>query len=195
MIRSHKKSPLYKIKYYYTQQVTTTSFSTFLCFALVSQYTTDFELKQLIQNTIWQVVNCSTPANYFHALRRQVYRVSRKPLINFTPKSFLKLRLCVSSFKDMDEGTSLSGRLSQVNKVNIFFWTPVRVYSKQKTSPVKYCWCNVSLRIWFWNMCDNQCLNPRGSWSRVCWWKKCTIISRIHIQLVDLKFLLHYLVN
>jgi 2-oxoglutarate dehydrogenase E1 component len=44
----------------------------------------------------WQVVNCTTPANYFHALRRQVRRNFRKPLIVFTPKSLLRHKLAVS---------------------------------------------------------------------------------------------------
>ncbi len=43
-----------------------------------------------------QVVNCTTPANYFHALRRQVHRVFRKPLIVMTPKSLLRHKACVS---------------------------------------------------------------------------------------------------
>ena len=37
-----------------------------------------------------QVVNCTTPANYFHALRRQMHRDFRKPLIVMTPKSLLR---------------------------------------------------------------------------------------------------------
>ena len=44
----------------------------------------------------WQIVNCSTPANYFHVLRRQLLRDFRKPLIVVAPKSLLKLRSCVS---------------------------------------------------------------------------------------------------
>ncbi|MEO0393653.1 MAG: 2-oxoglutarate dehydrogenase E1 component, partial [Pseudomonadota bacterium] len=43
-----------------------------------------------------QVVNCTTPANYFHALRRQVHRKFRKPLIVMTPKSLLRHKSCVS---------------------------------------------------------------------------------------------------
>ena len=43
-----------------------------------------------------QVVNCTTPANYFHALRRQVHRNFRKPLIVMTPKSLLRHKLAVS---------------------------------------------------------------------------------------------------
>ena len=39
-----------------------------------------------------QVVNCTTPANYFHALRRQMHRAFRKPLIVMTPKSLLEIK-------------------------------------------------------------------------------------------------------
>ncbi len=45
----------------------------------------------------WQIVNASTPANYFHALRRQMVRNFRKPLIMLTPKSLLRHKSCVSS--------------------------------------------------------------------------------------------------
>jgi len=53
-----------------------------------------------------QVVNCTTPANYFHALRRQVHRDFRKPLIVMTPKSLLRHKRAVSFFKDMTPDTS-----------------------------------------------------------------------------------------
>ncbi len=53
-----------------------------------------------------QVVNCTTPANYFHVLRRQIHRNFRKPLIVFTPKSLLRHKLCVSSLADMATGSS-----------------------------------------------------------------------------------------
>jgi 2-oxoglutarate dehydrogenase E1 component len=54
----------------------------------------------------WQVVNCTTPANYFHALRRQVGRDFRKPLIVMTPKSLLRHKAAVSSLKDFGPGSS-----------------------------------------------------------------------------------------
>ena len=44
---------------------------------------------QLCSNDNMQVMNCTTPANYFHALRRQMHRSFRKPLIIMTPKSLL----------------------------------------------------------------------------------------------------------
>ncbi len=47
-----------------------------------------------------QVVNCTTPANYFHALRRQIHRDIRKPLIIMTPKSLLRNKRCVSNIED-----------------------------------------------------------------------------------------------
>lgn len=48
----------------------------------------------------WQVLNCTTPAQFFHALRRQLYRDIRKPLIVFTPKSLLRFPKCVSPLED-----------------------------------------------------------------------------------------------
>ena len=47
-----------------------------------------------------QVMNCTTPANYFHALRRQIHREFRKPLIIMTPKSLLRNKRCVSNIED-----------------------------------------------------------------------------------------------
>ncbi|MEQ1753439.1 MAG: 2-oxoglutarate dehydrogenase E1 component [Micropepsaceae bacterium] len=53
-----------------------------------------------------QVGNVSTPANYFHALRRQIHRNFRKPLILMTPKSLLRHKRCVSKLSEMGSGTS-----------------------------------------------------------------------------------------
>ncbi|MDA5095155.1 2-oxoglutarate dehydrogenase E1 component [Aliiroseovarius sp. KMU-50] len=54
----------------------------------------------------WIVANCSTPANYFHILRRQMHRDYRKPLILMTPKSLLRHKMCVSNAEDFTEGSS-----------------------------------------------------------------------------------------
>ncbi|KAI8381128.1 uncharacterized protein BYT42DRAFT_494285 [Radiomyces spectabilis] len=54
----------------------------------------------------WHIVNCTTPAQYFHVLRRQMLRPYRKPLIAITPKSLLKSPMAVSSLEDMAPGTS-----------------------------------------------------------------------------------------
>ena len=53
-----------------------------------------------------QVVNCTTPANYFHVLRRQLKREIRKPLIVMTPKSLLRHRRAVSGVAEIGSGTS-----------------------------------------------------------------------------------------
>ncbi len=50
-----------------------------------------------------QVANCSTPANYFHILRRQLKRDIRKPLVIMTPKSLLRHKRCVSTLEEMGE--------------------------------------------------------------------------------------------
>ena len=47
-----------------------------------------------------QVVNCTTPSNYFHALRRQMHREFRKPLIVMTPKSLLRHKRCISNISE-----------------------------------------------------------------------------------------------
>ena len=51
-----------------------------------------------------QVTNCTTPAKFFHVLRRQLKREFRKPLIVFTPKSLLRHPRCVSSVDDFTKG-------------------------------------------------------------------------------------------
>ena len=61
---------------------------------------------QLCGEDNMQVLNCSTPANYFHALRRQLKRDFRKPLIIMTPKSLLRNKMCVSKLSDMAEQTA-----------------------------------------------------------------------------------------
>jgi 2-oxoglutarate dehydrogenase E1 component len=48
-----------------------------------------------------QVANCTTPANYFHILRRQMHRSFRKPLILMTPKSLLRHKRCVSRLDEL----------------------------------------------------------------------------------------------
>jgi 2-oxoglutarate dehydrogenase E1 component len=51
-----------------------------------------------------QVANCTTPASFFHLLRRQLHRDIRKPLIVFTPKSLLRHPKCVSTLEDFTSG-------------------------------------------------------------------------------------------
>ncbi|MGO4914080.1 2-oxoglutarate dehydrogenase E1 component [Pseudogemmobacter sp. W21_MBD1_M6] len=54
----------------------------------------------------WIVANCTTPANYFHILRRQLHRSYRKPLVLMTPKSLLRHKMAVSNFEDFTTGSS-----------------------------------------------------------------------------------------
>ena len=61
---------------------------------------------QLCSNDNMQVMNCTTPANYFHALRRQMHRDFRKPLIIMTPKSLLRHKNCVSNLEEFDKKNS-----------------------------------------------------------------------------------------
>jgi len=61
--------------------------------------------RRQIQNANWQICNISTPANYFHALRRQIRRDFRKPLIVMSPKSLLRHPQCVSPIEQFDAET------------------------------------------------------------------------------------------
>lgn len=55
------------------------------------------------QKANWAVVNCSTPANYFHVLRQQIHREYRKPLIIATPKALLRHPMAVSDLETFDD--------------------------------------------------------------------------------------------
>ena len=59
----------------------------------------------LAANNNMQVVNCTTPANFFHLLRRQVKRDIRIPLVAFTPKSLLRHPKCTSALAELSEGS------------------------------------------------------------------------------------------
>ena len=61
---------------------------------------------QLCSNDNMQVMNCTTPANYFHALRRQMHRDFRKPLVIMTPKSLLRHKQCISNIDDFNKQNS-----------------------------------------------------------------------------------------
>ncbi|MCC6597734.1 MAG: 2-oxoglutarate dehydrogenase E1 component [Alphaproteobacteria bacterium] len=61
---------------------------------------------QLSGEDNWQVCNCTTPANYYHALRRQMMRDFRKPLVVMTPKSLLRHKLSVSDVEMFAQGST-----------------------------------------------------------------------------------------
>ena len=61
---------------------------------------------QLCAEDNWQIANCTTPANYFHILRRQLHRQFRKPLVLMTPKSLLRHKRVVSSLEQLGPESS-----------------------------------------------------------------------------------------
>ncbi|MEO9824655.1 MAG: 2-oxoglutarate dehydrogenase E1 component [Paracoccaceae bacterium] len=61
---------------------------------------------QMCAEDNWIVANCTTPANYFHILRRQLHRSYRKPLVLMTPKSLLRHKMAVSDRADFLTGSS-----------------------------------------------------------------------------------------
>ena len=70
---------------------------------------------QLCAEDNLQVANCTTPANYFHILRRQMLRDFRKPLIMMTPKSLLRHKLAVSKLGDFTGDGHFHRILSDLN--------------------------------------------------------------------------------
>src|SRR5690606_17660388 len=61
---------------------------------------------QMCAEDNWIVANCTTPANYFHILRRQIHRDFRKPLVLMTPKSLLRHKMAISDAEDFTTGSS-----------------------------------------------------------------------------------------
>jgi 2-oxoglutarate dehydrogenase E1 component len=70
---------------------------------------------QLCAEDNMQVANCTTPANYFHILRRQLLRPFRKPLVLMTPKSLLRHKLAVSSIGDFTGESHFKRIMSDLN--------------------------------------------------------------------------------
>eukprot|EP00904_Undaria_pinnatifida_P004984 jgi/Undpi1/1615/HiC_scaffold_11.g05005.m1 len=73
------------------------------------------ETRMQIQRCNWQVLNCTTAANYYHALRRQVHREFRKPLIVVAPKKLLRLKAACSDLSAMGEDTMFMRVIPEAN--------------------------------------------------------------------------------
>jgi len=70
----------------------------------IPSFESDFGMSQ-IQKANWQVVNVTTPANLFHAYRRQIHRDFRKPMVVFSTKSLFRHKLCKSPIDDFAPGS------------------------------------------------------------------------------------------
>jgi len=93
----------------------------------------DPTLRRQIQVSNIQVVNCTTPANYFHVLRRQLHREFRKPLIIFTPKNLLRHPLAkspLSAFDDVGEDTRF---------IRVYYDTDPSLVAAEKCRRVIFC--------------------------------------------------------
>lgn len=78
-----------------------------------------------------QIVNCTTPANFFHALRRQIHSPFRKPLVVFTPKSLLRHPSCVSPMQDFTVGgfrEVIDDDVADPQKIDRVIFTSGKVY-------------------------------------------------------------------
>ncbi|WP_019090644.1 2-oxoglutarate dehydrogenase E1 component [Komagataeibacter europaeus] len=72
---------------------------------------------QLCAENNMRVCNLTTPANYYHALRRQLFLDYRKPLIIMTPKSLLRNKLAVSDLKDFGPGTRFLPVIGEIDQI------------------------------------------------------------------------------
>ena len=84
-----------------------------------------------------QVINCTTPANYFHALRRQIHRGFRKPLIIMTPKSLLRNKRCISNIEDFSEKNTFHRVLTDL--ADIKDYNLVKLKEDKKIKKVVIC--------------------------------------------------------
>jgi 2-oxoglutarate dehydrogenase E1 component len=84
-----------------------------------------------------QVINCTTPANYFHALRRQIHRGFRKPLIIMTPKSLLRNKRCISNIQDFGKNNSFHRVLTDL--ANIKEYNLIKLKKDKNISKVIIC--------------------------------------------------------
>jgi 2-oxoglutarate dehydrogenase complex dehydrogenase (E1) component-like enzyme len=73
------------------------------------------QLHAVAQAVNMRVVNCTTPAQYFHVLRRQIHSEERKPAVLFTPKFLLHATQCVSTLEEMGPGTGFAAVLEDPN--------------------------------------------------------------------------------
>ncbi len=64
-----------------------------------------------------QVVNCTTPANFFHVIRRQIHRKFRKPLIVMSPKSLLRHKMMISDLEEFTEGKTFKPVIGEIDKL------------------------------------------------------------------------------
>jgi 2-oxoglutarate dehydrogenase E1 component len=74
---------------------------------------------QLCAGENMQVVNCTTPSNYFHVLRRQMHREFRKPLIIMTPKSLLRHKKCISKISEFTTKSTFHRVLEDDSYLNV----------------------------------------------------------------------------
>lgn len=86
---------------------------------------------QLCAENNMQVANCSTPANFFHILRRQLKWNFRKPLVVFTPKSLLRHQKCVSTIEDLAKGKFqeiIDDATAKVNEIDTLVFCTGKFY-------------------------------------------------------------------
>jgi len=81
--------------------------------------TMEEDVRMQIQRCNWQIVNCTTPANYFHVLCRQVKRSFRKPLIVVAPKNMLKMKECSSNIEDFSTGTKFTRAFEEAHPTEL----------------------------------------------------------------------------
>ena len=94
---------------------------------------------QLCAQENLQIINCTTPANYFHALRRQIHRGFRKPLIIMTPKSLLRNKRCVSNIEDFSKNNTFHRILNDHADIQQKDYKLIKLKNDKKIKKVILC--------------------------------------------------------
>ena len=99
---------------------------------------------QLCAQNNMQIINCTTPSNLYHMLRRQMKRTFRKPLVLFSPKSLLRHPKCISTLSDLSEGSFLEvidDKKTHHEKIKTLVFTSGKLYYEldKKRDSLKDC--------------------------------------------------------
>ena len=95
---------------------------------------------QMCAEDNWQIANCTTPANYFHILRRQLHRKFRKPLIIMTPKSLLRHKRVTSELAEMARArpfTAFSGTMRRRGAARRSSLRRMRIFAASYCAPAR----------------------------------------------------------
>ena len=123
---------------------------------------------QLAANDSMRIANVSTPAQFFHLLRRQAKNPIQKPLVVFTPKSLLRGPACVSSLKDFTQG-KFEEVLEDKTKAKRLLLCSGHVYYDLLEENAKQKKCAITRIEQLYPISPDQLKRITSNYSDVCW--------------------------